>query len=231
MSRAYERPDARFRATVEAALAAGERLTAEDGVGLLRCDDLSWLGGLAHRRRTAAAGTQVTFLPDAPASAASPDARTGGVTKTGDVATLTYGEGDEPDDLVGTMLQLRDEVAAGTVTLLVLSRSVPEAETPEPSPAESMKLAAVARLLVDGLPHLGCDLASHAVSTAALMLQFGVSDLLVPTGDLDADAVAVLIWDAGFTPVHRDAGFEPVRDYGEAASQAQRRAEPQSVFD
>ncbi|MGA8112247.1 MAG: hypothetical protein WCA46_01140 [Actinocatenispora sp.] len=227
MSPAEQSPEARFRTAVEQKLAVGERLSADDGVGLLRSDDLSWLGGLAHRRRGAAAGDRASFLIGTAAAAEGCDL----VTVTGDLATLRYGAGDDPAGTVAALVALRDRVDAGDpVTSLLLVRRTTDDDQPSPSPAESMKLAAVCRLLLDNLADIGCDLASHSAPAAALLLQFGVTDLLVPAGELDADDVAVLIWDTGFTPVHRDADFEPIRDYGPAQPQAERRADPQSVF-
>ncbi|GAB3229036.1 aminofutalosine synthase MqnE [Glycomyces halotolerans] len=52
---------AAFKARIEAKLAAGERLTFEDGVGLYEIDDLAWLGRLAHGVRTAKNGERTMF--------------------------------------------------------------------------------------------------------------------------------------------------------------------------
>ncbi|MBI1758996.1 MAG: aminofutalosine synthase MqnE [Actinobacteria bacterium] len=53
--------DARRRQEIEAKVAAGERLSFDDGVELYGCTDLSWLGGLAHSVRTAKNGDRVVF--------------------------------------------------------------------------------------------------------------------------------------------------------------------------
>ncbi|MGI5349545.1 radical SAM protein [Streptomyces sp. CA-250714] len=39
-------------ADIERKVRSGERLTREDGIALYDCDDLAWLGGLAHQTRT-----------------------------------------------------------------------------------------------------------------------------------------------------------------------------------
>ncbi|HLU29793.1 MAG TPA: aminofutalosine synthase MqnE, partial [Glycomyces sp.] len=52
---------AAFKAGIEEKLAAGERLTYEDGVGLYAIDDLAWLGRLAHGVRTAKNGDRAMF--------------------------------------------------------------------------------------------------------------------------------------------------------------------------
>ncbi|MDQ1650096.1 MAG: aminodeoxyfutalosine synthase, partial [Frankiaceae bacterium] len=46
---------------IEAKVAAGERLTRQDGEDLYTTDDLAWLGGLAHSVRTAKNGDRVFF--------------------------------------------------------------------------------------------------------------------------------------------------------------------------
>jgi aminodeoxyfutalosine synthase len=53
--------DPGFRRDIESKVAAGERLTREDGEALYTVDDLSWLGGLAHAKRTELNGGRVMF--------------------------------------------------------------------------------------------------------------------------------------------------------------------------
>jgi aminodeoxyfutalosine synthase len=53
--------DAGFKREVEQKVAAGERLSREDGIALYECDDLAWLGGLAHQVRTRKNGDVVHF--------------------------------------------------------------------------------------------------------------------------------------------------------------------------
>jgi aminodeoxyfutalosine synthase len=55
------RVDAGFKREVEQKVAAGERLSREDGIALYECDDLAWLGGLAHEVRTRKNGDVVHF--------------------------------------------------------------------------------------------------------------------------------------------------------------------------
>ncbi|MFI9080092.1 aminofutalosine synthase MqnE, partial [Streptomyces sioyaensis] len=44
--------DAGLKRELEEKVYAGERLSREDGIALYGCDDLAWLGGLAHEVRT-----------------------------------------------------------------------------------------------------------------------------------------------------------------------------------
>ncbi|GAA4200563.1 hypothetical protein [Actinocatenispora rupis] len=200
-----------FRDRIEAAVATGAPLTADDGVALLGHDDLSWLGGLAHRVRGARSGVVTTFVPTAD------PATLPGVT------TWAYAAGQAPADRVAALLALRGQV-------VVPVRTDPDDLDHTASPAEMLKLFAVARLLLPADTVLGVDLATHPESTAQLLLDFGAADLLVPADGFDADHWAELIWDAGGTPVQRDEAYGTVRDFGPAHTQAERRAEPQSVF-
>jgi aminodeoxyfutalosine synthase len=50
-----------FKREIEEKLAAGERLSYDDGVALYECDDLAWLGRMAHSVRTAKNGDRVMF--------------------------------------------------------------------------------------------------------------------------------------------------------------------------
>ena len=199
------------RTAVEARLAGDGRLSESDAAALLASTDLSWLGGLADRARTAAVGDRVAFSP------ADPPA---------DAVVLRYGR-DDPDGTARALLALRDAADAEPARQVVLVRTGAE---PLVAPAESMLLSAVARLVLDNVADLACDLASHPAATAELMLHFGTSALLVPFADFDADDIATLISDAGFRPVRVGPDGAELRDYGPAVPQAQRRAEPQSVF-
>ena len=53
--------DLGLKRELEAKVAAGERLSYEDGVALYATDDLAWLGELAHRVRTEKNGDRVFF--------------------------------------------------------------------------------------------------------------------------------------------------------------------------
>ncbi|HEY3504829.1 MAG TPA: hypothetical protein VGN37_18845 [Actinocatenispora sp.] len=202
-----------FRARISAALAAGEPLTADDGVALLGHDDLSWLGALAHHERSARSGAVTTFLPVADVAALP------GVT------TWAYHAGQSPAERVAELLALRTAGARVVVPVRTDAADVDHTA----SPAEMLKLFAVCRLLLP-VDTIGVDLASHPASTGQLLLDFGAAELLVPADGFDADRIAELVWDASGTPVLRDEAYGVVRDFGPAHTQAERRAEPQSVF-
>ncbi|HEV2086952.1 MAG TPA: hypothetical protein VGR21_01445, partial [Cryptosporangiaceae bacterium] len=53
--------DVGLKRELEQKVRAGERLSFSDGVALYDCDDLAWLGGLAHEVRTRLQGDVVVF--------------------------------------------------------------------------------------------------------------------------------------------------------------------------
>ena len=53
-----------FKADIEEKVANGQRLSYEDGVALYDCDDLNWLGRMAHKVRTDKNGERVMFVFD-----------------------------------------------------------------------------------------------------------------------------------------------------------------------
>lgn len=59
--RTLGRMDSGLKREIEQKVRAGERLSYDDGVALYDCDDLAWLGGLAHEVRTAKNGETVVF--------------------------------------------------------------------------------------------------------------------------------------------------------------------------
>ncbi len=50
-----------FKREIEEKVSSGTRLSFEDGVALYECDDLAWLGRMAHSVRTAKNGNRVMF--------------------------------------------------------------------------------------------------------------------------------------------------------------------------
>ncbi|HCK79781.1 MAG TPA: aminofutalosine synthase MqnE, partial [Actinobacteria bacterium] len=53
--------DSGLKNELEQKVLAGERLSFDDGVALYECDDLAWLGSLAHHCRTQKNGDAVFF--------------------------------------------------------------------------------------------------------------------------------------------------------------------------
>ena len=240
--------DAGLKRELEAKVYEGARLTRTEGEALSASDDLAWLGRLAHHRRTELHGDRVTFSSGAvtvragepmpavehevtevhivngdlqsAARAAFPGVPLLGITS----AEHQWFE-DGLDSWIGTggfeqvltVRDLQDESDRFTVF-------VPD---PLPAPAESLRAFAVARLLLDNVPHLRCPWA-HGPSIAQLVLNYGADDL--EEGDLDGDELLELIRDAGFRPVRRDGRFGVVQEFDPPTPLAERRSEPQKVW-
>ncbi|MCO8277463.1 hypothetical protein M1L60_43480 [Actinoplanes sp. TRM 88003] len=211
--------DAGLKAELEAKVYAGERLDRADGEALYACDDLAWLGRLAHHRRTELNGDRVTFHTGPPSEAAS----------------MIYGGHETPADRVDQVLSLRDEQdRTGEIRAFVPVRHQPEGEAKAAAPTETLKTFAVSRLLLDNVRHVTSSWAAHGLPVAQLTLNFGADDLEGPgdgsEGAADRDELLTLIWDAGFRPVERDAAHAVVREHEPAPSLAERRSEPQQVW-
>ena len=211
--------DAGLKRELEAKVYAGERLSRADGEALYACDDVAWLGRLAHHRRTRLNGDRVTF------SGAGGDLG-------GPVATLVYGRIEQPGLRIDEVLRLRevqDESGEFTSFAPLRHRTDSDEFGTGAAPTESLKVFAVSRLLFDNVTHVTCSWDTQTLSIAQLTLNFGADDLAgssVP----DRDELVELIGDAGFQPVERDARWQVVREYDRAPSLAERRSEPQKVW-
>jgi 2-iminoacetate synthase ThiH len=220
--------DAGRRSELEAKVYAGQRLSREDGEALFACDDLAWLGRLAHHRRTELNGDRVTFATD-------PDPSRELAGESPLAALLPYGKKDDHGQRLDRLIRLRDQQdATGGLVVVVPVLHQPESgdHTETAAPAESLKTFAVARLLVDNVPHVKSLWGNHGLSVAQLTLNFGADDLdgtVTEAGPTREDLLEV-IWDAGFRPVERDARYEVVREHEAAPSLAGRRSEPQQVW-
>ncbi|MEO3748497.1 aminofutalosine synthase MqnE [Plantactinospora sp. B5E13] len=162
------------------------------------------------------------------------------------VATMRHGRAEQPGQRIDQLLRIRElqDETGGFITFVPL-RHPYDGVTPAPSPAESLKTFAVARLLLDNVPHVRASWAAYGLSTAQLALNFGADELagslaeyrlLHTDGDHPAPAtpdreeLLDLVWDAGFRPVERDARYTVVREYEAPVPLAQRRAEPQRIW-
>jgi aminodeoxyfutalosine synthase len=161
-------------------------------------------------------------------------------------AFMVYGHDERPDDRVDHVLRLRElQDETNGFAVFTPLRYQPDTEAVPASPAESLKLFAVSRLLLDNVPHLESSWTVHGLSVAQLSLNFGADALAGPIaadetgrdGDfegapdtLDRDDLRQLIWDAGLRPVERDGRYAVLREYDAAPTLADRRAEPQRVW-
>ncbi|MFC7549247.1 hypothetical protein [Plantactinospora sp. GCM10030261] len=220
--------DAGDRREIEQKVYGGQRLDRADGIALYGCGDLVWLGRLAqHRRSTPDRVTFTVLSRVGPEDAGAFDGDT--------VAVLRYGLGETREQRVDQLLRIRETQDETDGFVSFLGRREPSVV----SPAEALATFAVARLLLDNVPRLTCDLASDGPSLAQLAMNFGVDDLAGvaddgTAGERDAEAsradLVTLIGDAGFRPVERDAHHQVVREYDAPPSLAERRSVPQRVW-
>ena len=198
--------DAGLRRDLEHRIHAGERLSREDGLALFACDDMAWLGGLAHRVRTERHGDAAYF---------------GDPAVPGDgVHTVECGAADSTVDQVLRLRDLQDE--QGGVQTVVPRRA-------ELTGVEALRAFAVARVLLDNVPHVRVLWATHGDQLAQLALQHGADDTDGPDPDsgVTRDDLVDLIRDAGFRPVERDGGYAELRAY--EGPDPERRESPQPM--
>jgi aminodeoxyfutalosine synthase len=174
-------------------------------------------------------------------------------------ATMLYGHIEEPRHRVDHVLRLRelqDETGGFSVFIPLRYqhdfhdskdgkiRNRIQERTTMASPAESLKVFAVSRLLLDNFDHVKCFWVMHGLDVAQLSLSYGADDLdgsvveykITHDADdygtpdkMDRESLLELIRDAGYRPVERNTRYEVVREYEGPQTIAERRAEPQSV--
>ncbi|MET8830800.1 aminofutalosine synthase MqnE [Streptomyces sp. NPDC004610] len=162
---------------------------------------------------------------------------TTGDTETGDdwpgrsrVHRLAHGKGlmtpasvGHGPDGVDELLRLRalQDETGGFQVLVPL----PDPQGPAVTPLEALKTFAVARLLLDNVPHLRALWTAYGLQTAQLALQHGADELdgSLTEADLTRDDLVALIRDAGFRPVQRDARYGTVQEH-EGPDPARREA-------
>lgn len=150
------------------------------------------------------------------------------------VATIGY-RAREPGEAVRLLLALRDlQDATGG---LLAAAPVPyprEGDLAGTAPVHALRAVALARLLLDNVPHVAAAPAALGRSTAQLALNFGADALGGPlahgAAEEGTDDVLELIRDAGLRPVLRDTRYGVVREYPAGPSLAERRAVPQQVW-
>ncbi|WP_019549491.1 hypothetical protein [Streptomyces sulphureus] len=224
----------RLRA-VAAELAAGTSLAA--------CS-ASQLRGLARRAELLAAlrsagvtslageGPSLFDAPDAPELAEIHGAAH--AAGLGTEATFAYGHGESSEQLVDRLLDLRRlQDSTGGFSLLAPLRY----EGPDNHPATgaaALKVFAVARLLVDNVPHLRVGWESHGLFTAQLALNHGADEVAgepveeaAGPDELTREELVELVRDAGFRPVERDAAFGVLREH--PGPDPDRRESPQPM--
>ncbi|MFG3252014.1 hypothetical protein [Streptomyces sp. NPDC048172] len=198
--------DAGLRRDLEHRIRAGERLSREDGLALFACDDMAWLGGLAHAARTERHGDAAYFGdPGVPGDGAH---------------TVECGDAAGTVDQVLRLRELQD--GQGGVQAVVPRGT-------EVTGAEALRAFAVTRVLLENVPHVRVLWAAHGDQLAQLALQHGADDTDGPDPEsgVTRDELIDLIRDAGFRPVERDGGYAELGTYD--GPDPERRESPQPM--
>jgi aminodeoxyfutalosine synthase len=147
-------------------------------------------------------------------------------------ATMLYGHIESIEDRVEHLLAIRDlqDETGGFVTFIPLAFQPWEAPAMEGSPTtgfEDLKAVAVARLMLDNVPHVKAYWVMIGTRLAQVALSFGADDIdgtvteehiAHDAGAQTAQALTVeelcrLIREAGRRPVERDTLFRVVREW------------------
>jgi aminodeoxyfutalosine synthase len=149
-------------------------------------------------------------------------------------ATMLYGHVESPADRVDHLLRLRGlQDATGGIQSFIPLPFHPEgtvfADLPGPTAVDDLKTMAVARLLLDNVPHLKAFWIMLGQDLAQVALRFGADDIngtvvreeithaagaRTPQG-LTADALCALVRGVGCEPVERDTVYRRIeRDGG-----------------
>ena len=146
-------------------------------------------------------------------------------------STLLYGHMETHEERVDHMLKLRDlqDETKGLMSFIPLAYQVGKTHIVErqASAIEDLKTVAIARLLLDNIPHIKAYWVTLGGETASVALNFGADDVDGTIGEerimhaADAatpitetrDHLLQLIRDAGCVPVERDALYNVIEVY------------------
>lgn len=145
--------------------------------------------------------------------------------------TMLYGHIETVDEKVDHLLRLRtlQDETGGFQTYIPLTFHPDNTDIddiPAPTPVDDLREIAVARLLLDNIPHIKAYWIQLGVSTAQTALAFGANDLdgtvkeeriyhdagAGTPQELLRDDLVRLIREAGRTPVERDTLYRVVRE-------------------
>ena len=140
-------------------------------------------------------------------------------------ATMLYGLGERPEEIVDHLIALRglQDSTGGFSCFIPLAYQPKKGESADsgPSPAMNLRVIALARLIFDNCPHIKAYWPMIGLETAAAGLSWGADDLdgtlgeerIAHAGDartptsLSRDMMCKTIQLGGFNPVERDGAF------------------------
>jgi cyclic dehypoxanthinyl futalosine synthase len=144
-------------------------------------------------------------------------------------ATMVFGFGEGPDDIVEHLYRLRDlqppEEGFTAFIPWTFQPGNTELGGEEVSGVEYLKVLAVARLVLDNIPNIQASWVTQGAAMAQTALFFGANDLggtmleenvvaaAGATFRLSREEMIPLIREAGFIPARRDTGYRILEEY------------------
>ncbi|MCE5280137.1 MAG: cyclic dehypoxanthinyl futalosine synthase [Planctomycetaceae bacterium] len=144
-------------------------------------------------------------------------------------ATMVYGLGETTAQRVEHLIALRDlQDRTGGFTAFIPWSFQPHATRlplPAPTAVDYLRIVALARLVLDNIPHLQAGTLTEGPEVAQLALSYGADDfggvlmeerVIAATGagyHVSVEDIAALIGETGMTPVQRTTQYETVRVY------------------
>ena len=150
-------------------------------------------------------------------------------------ATLLYGHMETYEERVDHLLKLREleDEAPGFMSFIPLAYQPGKTQVVrrQASAIEDLKTIAIARLVLDNIPHIKAYWVTMGEEIASVALHFGADDIDGTIGEerimhaaeasspvsLTRDRLVALIAASGCTPVERDALYHTLRAYDEHA--------------
>ena len=149
--------------------------------------------------------------------------------------TMLFGLGESAEELVAHMAQIRsaeDEAPGFSCFIPLPFQPGPNGDVlASPPPLQTLGIIALARLLLDNVPHIKAYWPMIGLETASCALSFGADDLDGTIGEeriahaagaltpkaLSREKMETTIRFGGYTPVERDGAFNEVTPRGDAS--------------
>ena len=159
----------------------GERLEFDDGVRMMKSQDILVLGYMANLVRERKNGNQTYFIVNHPINYANVGSELGNSTN----ATMRYGNSETTEERIDQLLQLREQQdrTGGFLTFIPLPfcsetvKSAGNMGVGTTTGFEDLKMLAVSRILLDNFNHIKGLWIMLGPKLAQVSLAFGVDDL------------------------------------------------------
>ncbi len=144
-------------------------------------------------------------------------------------ATLLFGHVEKPEETIEHLLHVRDlqDETQGFLSFIPLAFHAENnnlGKLPEPTAVDRLRHVALARVVLDNIPHIKAYWPMFGVKLAQVALSFGADDIdgtvveekiyhmagATTPQELRETDLRALITEAGFRPVKRDALYNPV---------------------